>query len=325
MNFTKMITSTGSAVHYSAGGTRSLCGREMYRETRGAEGNGRICKRCEKSAPAHTEFRERIGFDAPVAESTPVEPVPTDVKVTTKTGERITYAYIPNGNPERVELFIQEAQRSRAFTDIKAEPTVIPAPVDHRRCEHRKSLSIDHARECPVYTDGMLNESCTCHYSDAMCEAAEPNFREDYDTYARWAVGPVMTREQYAAKGEMIKTQQAAGTLSANPYEWGKDMDAIKAGLHTVAPVENAISDAMMERDPEDAPYGPVDASLADRETQERVLSMMANINRREGIMCPSCLTNPAGLFGATCSECCNTPVSGYDFPVTVTHKADNA
>lgn len=72
---------------------------------------------------------------------------------------------------------------------------------------------------------------------------ADAGAREDYETYVRWAVGPVMTREEYERKGEIIREQAAAGTLSTNPYEWGTDMDAIKAGLHTV----DATSDAMAE------------------------------------------------------------------------------
>jgi hypothetical protein len=42
--------------------------------------------------------------------------------------------------------------------------------TDHRRCEHRKSLTHDHAPTCPVYADGLTAEHCACHHSDARCE-----------------------------------------------------------------------------------------------------------------------------------------------------------
>lgn len=45
------------------------------------------------------------------------------------------------------------------------------AAVNHSKCEHRKTLSADHATNCPVYADGALNSECTCHFSDAVCEA----------------------------------------------------------------------------------------------------------------------------------------------------------
>lgn len=203
-----MITSTGSTVHYGAGGTRSLCGRTMYREARGAEGSGRLCKRCEKSAPAHAEFRERIGFDAPIVKP---EPVPTDVKVTTKTGERITYAHVPNGDPERVELFIREAQRCGAFADIKAEPAIKAAPVepvvneytieitrlqvsyyapaDHSACEHDGS-ALDHS-DCDH-----TGVSDTCDLTNNECDSVggrslDGNWREispaETEVLADWA------------------------------------------------------------------------------------------------------------------------------------------
>jgi hypothetical protein len=45
--------------------------------------------------------------------------------------------------------------------------------TDHRRCEHRKNVSGDHAHTCPVYDEGATAERCNCHYSDARCEAQQ--------------------------------------------------------------------------------------------------------------------------------------------------------
>jgi hypothetical protein len=39
----------------------------------------------------------------------------------------------------------------------------------------------------------------------------------DYQTYCRWAVGPLMTREQWDARQDRIHSGQK---LSTNPYEW---------------------------------------------------------------------------------------------------------
>ncbi|MFH8483025.1 hypothetical protein [Streptomyces sp. NPDC018055] len=51
------------------------------------------------------------------------------------------------------------AERKRAA--LAADP--------HSRCEHRKSLTADHATDCPVYDEGLTNDMCECHYSDARC------------------------------------------------------------------------------------------------------------------------------------------------------------
>jgi hypothetical protein len=52
----------------------------------------------------------------------------------------------------------------------EADETRVVLFTDHRRCEHRKSVAADHAPTCPVYDEGALNDACTCHYSDALCE-----------------------------------------------------------------------------------------------------------------------------------------------------------
>lgn len=74
-----------------------------------------------------------------------------------------------------------EAEHNAAAQDAEAAP-VAPqeAPeqqtaqerpaVDHSKCEHRKSLTADHAPACPAYADGLTAEHCTCHLSDAECE-----------------------------------------------------------------------------------------------------------------------------------------------------------
>jgi hypothetical protein len=59
----------------------------------------------------------------------------------------------------------------------------------------------------------------------------EPAEREPYEIYARWAVGRPMTREEWQAKGDKIQADAAARKLSTNPYEWGMDMDAIRASV----------------------------------------------------------------------------------------------
>lgn len=55
-----------------------------------------------------------------------------------------------------------------------------------------------------------------------------------YENYSRWAIGPLMTREQWENRQALIAEQANAGTLPANPYEWGVDMEAVRAGLHHV-------------------------------------------------------------------------------------------
>lgn len=57
----------------------------------------------------------------------------------------------------------------------------------------------------------------------------------DYQNYARWAIGPLMTREQWFARQQQIREQAAAGTLPTNPAEWGVDMDAVRASLNLPA------------------------------------------------------------------------------------------
>ena len=59
--------------------------------------------------------------------------------------------------------------RVRMLDDQDAPAAPVVQDV-HRKCEHRKTLSADHAADCPVYADGMINSYCTCHYSDARCD-----------------------------------------------------------------------------------------------------------------------------------------------------------
>jgi hypothetical protein len=61
-----------------------------------------------------------------------------------------------------------------------------PDAVDHKRCEHRKSVAVDHATDCPVYADGALNSACVCHYSDARCEAAQEGREAATDGLTDW-------------------------------------------------------------------------------------------------------------------------------------------
>ncbi|GGX26613.1 hypothetical protein [Streptomyces chryseus] len=56
-----------------------------------------------------------------------------------------------------------------------------------------------------------------------------------YENYSRWAIAPLMTREQWEARERRIDEQRRAGTLSTNPYEWGVDMDAVRANVHRVS------------------------------------------------------------------------------------------
>jgi hypothetical protein len=55
----------------------------------------------------------------------------------------------------------------------------------------------------------------------------------NYQTYARWAVGPLMTRSQWEAREDRIGEQCRTGTLPTNPAEWGVDMDAVRAAAAT--------------------------------------------------------------------------------------------
>lgn len=48
-------------------------------------------------------------------------PAPVSIMVTTATGERIEYAYIPNGDPARVALFLADAQSVPNFSNVAAE------------------------------------------------------------------------------------------------------------------------------------------------------------------------------------------------------------
>jgi hypothetical protein len=89
-------------------------------------------------------------------------------------GDRYTLTYIPvladySEFPEDFD--------GCALIEVTPLPAPQEAPVDttpavadpHRTCEHRKSLRADHATTCPVYTDGLDNRQCACHYSDAQC------------------------------------------------------------------------------------------------------------------------------------------------------------
>ncbi|MFE2101578.1 hypothetical protein [Streptomyces sp. NPDC059468] len=79
-----------------------------------------------------------------------------------------TYAMMRDENAAQREREAYYAQQ-----DAEAAEEAAPAPVDHRRCEHRKNVTADHATDCPVYDEGATAERCNCHYSDARCEAAQ--------------------------------------------------------------------------------------------------------------------------------------------------------
>lgn len=49
---------------------------------------------------------------------------------------------------------------------------------------------------------------------------SERDAENAYQNYAQWAIGPLMTREQWEAKQARIKDMCEAGTLPTNPYEW---------------------------------------------------------------------------------------------------------
>lgn len=42
----------------------------------------------------------------------------------------------------------------------------------------------------------------------------------EYQTYARWAVGPVMSRTEWDARQARIRQAAENGTLGTNPYTW---------------------------------------------------------------------------------------------------------
>lgn len=43
---------------------------------------------------------------------------------------------------------------------------------------------------------------------------------DTYEHYTRWAIAPLMTREQWEASRRRLDEMAAAGTLPTNPYEW---------------------------------------------------------------------------------------------------------
>lgn len=124
----KVHTISGNKVHLSQDNVKTLCGRDAANAGTGDD----VCKRCADKATKLADHRSRAEYAARVAESQDdvmsqtaptTERSPMDVKVTTRDGERITYAHIPNGDPARVEHFRSLAERSGAFTNITAEPT----------------------------------------------------------------------------------------------------------------------------------------------------------------------------------------------------------
>ncbi|MFE4863240.1 hypothetical protein, partial [Streptomyces sp. NPDC056670] len=60
--------------------------------------------------------------------------------------------------------------------DLIAVADTLPA-VDHEPSADRNiaegDTPADHATTCPVYADGLTNDMCDCHYSDAQCEAEQ--------------------------------------------------------------------------------------------------------------------------------------------------------
>lgn len=70
---------------------------------------------------------------------------PVTVWATSAHGERLTYARIPNGDPQRVAAFIAEAERGGAFTDVSTREavgyTVTVLDTDSRDITAREYLS----------------------------------------------------------------------------------------------------------------------------------------------------------------------------------------
>lgn len=42
----------------------------------------------------------------------------------------------------------------------------------------------------------------------------------EYETYARWAVGPIMSRAEWDVRQARIRQAADNGTLGTNPYAW---------------------------------------------------------------------------------------------------------
>jgi hypothetical protein len=140
MEFATVTTLGGYKSHFTVDGIKTMCGREVSNGTSAID----MCKRCEKSAVKLTEWREKIGYYAALADTqddvtSQAQPVKVgfsdtwvDVHVTSKLdGKRITYAHIPNGmnDPFRVATFVEMARKSGAFTDI----TTLSAAEDAAR------------------------------------------------------------------------------------------------------------------------------------------------------------------------------------------------
>lgn len=60
--------------------------------------------------------------------------------------------------------------------------------------------------------------------SDPFVTAFGPDEADDarfqWALYARWAIAPLMDRDQWIARRLRIDAMAAAGTLPTNPYEW---------------------------------------------------------------------------------------------------------
>jgi hypothetical protein len=264
-------TIAGYKTHYSTDGRKTLCGREV---SNGAGETLDMCKACVKSAEKikdaetvaaiHAEVIESLpaikaaikeaGKVVPSMGAAPVEPTCAH-RYATVTGSMAQCGATPATGQTLCTYHGGEA--------APVEPTPAPVADAHRKCEHRKTLTWDHAQDCPVFTSGAEGRACTCHYSDARCDEldapapVEPTTDatdafESYESHARWAVGPVATREQRDAQIAQIKADAAAGTLSTNPAEWGwseAELTKIKADAQASADALRATDD--LSSDPE--------------------------------------------------------------------------
>lgn len=298
MNF-KLISNTGSVHHLGVSATgdkghgpRSLCGREMLREGRGAEVTGRQCKSCTRLAErqeivAETARKSLAKINPTHPDLKPGEPVEI---FGTIAGAEILTAAVPNGDPERVAYFIGEAGRM-GYTSVRAALVTDPRTRQAYINCAKDDAAVEADTEPERGVEGLpADPAPVMHYGvpRILC-GAEPEYIGS--DHCKGGDGPCPNACPCGCNTGEFECQ------CSNLTETLADVTCkpCKDGLHR--PVD-ARSDAMVDRTASDDRTAPQDA-VWDRESTERALS--------------------GSEMGAPELNTGHTPL--YDFPVTVTRK----
>lgn len=216
----KIIVGGGKVHHLTRNMTETLCGRSLVRTGMLDHeiGDTACCKRCAAAEAKTSAERDRNAYYAQVAETqdaamsqaVPVKPITMVPASKLVPGMAIANGYDPDMIVIRTE----------------------PAGNEGSQVSTRVHFTVGGKTRSDVWSEPGWGDMPV--RTASIPAEPTPDAREDYDTYARWCVGRPMSRAAYEQHGCRIAADQAAGKLSTNPYEWGKDMDAIKAGLHKV-------------------------------------------------------------------------------------------